>query len=116
MKKQEVETAQVKKQKPHPIVARILSMRDHIEHHLVRENRTLDEEFLLIIKKESKLPARHRDYILDYYNHMAQKQAQEQLNQKEETNENNQTQQPETENPTDVHHHGNDELHPGEES
>jgi hypothetical protein len=92
MKKQEVKTAQVKKQKPHPIMARILSMRDHIEHHLVRENRTLDEEFLLIIKKESKLPARHRDYILDYYNHMAQKQAQEQtqeqLNQKEESNEN----------------------------
>ncbi len=79
-----------------PVIRRILSSRDEIEYHLMREKRTLQQEFILILKKESKLPKRLRDYIIQYYD------------------ENDQTQQ--TENPTDVHHHGNDELHPGEES
>jgi hypothetical protein len=76
------------RKKPHPVIARIMSMRDTIEYHLSRENRTLDEEFLLIINKESKLPARHREYIVDYYNHMAQKY--NQANQKEAENETDQ--------------------------
>lgn len=85
------------RKKPHPVIARIMSMRDTIEYHLVRENRTLDQEFLLILNKQSKLPARHREYIVDYYNHMAQKRTEEaaaeaaaELNQKEVPNETNQ--------------------------
>jgi hypothetical protein len=77
-----------------PVIRRVLSMRDEIEYHLMREKRTLQQEFILILKKESKLPKRLRDYIIHFYD------------------ENDQTQQ--TENPTDVSNHGNDELHPGE--
>ena len=80
------------------VIRQVLSMRDEIEYHLMREKRTLQQEFILILKKESKLPKRLRDYIIEYYD------------------ENDQTQQPETENPNDVHHRGNDELHSGEVS
>lgn len=69
-------------------------MRDEIGYHLSRENRTLKEEFILIIKKESTLPKRLRDYIIHFYDE----------NDKET----------ETENLIDVPTNGTDELHPGE--
>jgi hypothetical protein len=48
-------------------VRRVLSMRDEVEYHLSRENRTVEQEFTLIINKESKLPKRLRDFILNFY-------------------------------------------------
>ena len=42
-------------------------MRDEVEYHLSRENRTVEQEFTLIINKESKLPKRLRDFILNFY-------------------------------------------------
>ena len=113
MKKQEIESARVKKEKQHPVIARILSMRDTIEYHLARENRTLDQEFLLILNKQSKLPARHRDFIVEYYKmHAERVAAEEQQKLQEKQNENDQ--QIQTEDSNDVCHYGNDELHPGE--
>jgi hypothetical protein len=49
------------------VIRRVLSCRDEIEYHLMREKRTLQQEFILILKKESKLPKRLRDYIIEYY-------------------------------------------------
>jgi hypothetical protein len=77
-----------------PVIRRVLSMRDEIGYHLTRENRTLEEEFILIIKKESTLPKRLRDYIIHFYDE----------NDKDT----------ETENLNDVPSDGTDELHPGE--
>jgi len=82
----------------HPTVRRILSMRDEIEYHLSRENRTVEQEFNLILKKESKLPARLREFILEYFD-------------KIDTNEESETQ---GENITNVHPDVPAELHPGE--
>lgn len=84
--------------KVHPTVRRILSMRDEIEYHLSRENRTVEQEFNLILKKESKLPARLREFILEYFD-------------KIDTNEESETQ---GENITNVHPDVPAELHPGE--
>jgi len=50
-----------------PAVRKVLSMRDEVEYHLSRENRTVEQEFTLIINKESKLPKRLRDFILNYF-------------------------------------------------
>jgi hypothetical protein len=82
----------------HPAVRRILSMRDEVEYHLTRENRTVEEEYHLILKKESKLPARLREFILEYFD-------------KIDTNEESETQ---GENITNVHPDVPAELHPGE--
>lgn len=73
-------------------------MRDEIEYHLSRENRTVEQEFNLILKKESKLPARLREFILKYFD-------------KIDTNEESETQ---GENITNVHPDVPAELHPGE--
>lgn len=51
---------------------RILSMRDEVEYHLMREKRTVKEEFILILKKESKLPRRLREFIINYYDETEQ--------------------------------------------
>lgn len=82
----------------HPAVRRILSMRDEVEYHLTRENRTVEQEYHLILKKESKLPTRLREFILEYF---------EQLNPNEES-------ETQGENITNVHPDVPAELHPGE--
>ena len=40
----------------HPTVRRILSMRDEIEYHLSRENRTVEQEFNLILIQHTHEP------------------------------------------------------------
>ena len=80
-----------------PVIRRVLSMRDEIGYHLTRESRTVQEEFILILKKESKLPKRLRDYIVQYFEEI----------QNEETNNQGQ-------NIVNVHPNLPNELHPGE--
>lgn len=72
-------------------------MRDEIGYHLTRENRTVQEEFILILKKESKLPKRLRDYIVEYFDQIENEKISEQ-----------------GENIVDVRPDLHDELHPGE--
>lgn len=79
-----------------PVVRRVLSMRDEIGYHLMRENRTVQEEFTLILKKESKLPKRLRDYIVEYFDQIENEKISEQ-----------------GENIVDVRPDLHDELHPG---
>ena len=50
-----------------PVVRRILSNRDEILYHLSRENRTIEQEYNLVLNKQSKLPKRLRDFIIQYY-------------------------------------------------
>jgi hypothetical protein len=50
-----------------PEVRRILSNRDEILYHLSRQNRTIEEEYYLVLNKQSKLPKRLRDFIIQYY-------------------------------------------------
>lgn len=80
-----------------PVIRRVLSMRDEIGYHLTRENRTVQEEFILILKKESKLPKRLRDYIVEYFDQIENEKISEQ-----------------GENIADVRPDLHDELHPGE--
>lgn len=80
-----------------PVIRRVLSMRDEIGYHLNRENRTVQEEFILILKKESKLPKRLRDYIVEYFDQIENEKISEQ-----------------GENIVDVRPDLHDELHPGE--
>lgn len=88
-----------------PAIKKILSMQDEVSYHLVRTNRTLDDEFKLILNSESTLPARLRQFILSWYEFQFNQQ---QLNQNEEF--------PQTENPDDVRSDISDELHPGDDS
>lgn len=50
-----------------PAVRRILSNRDEILYHLSRENRSIEQEYNLVLNKQSKLPKRLRDFIIQYY-------------------------------------------------
>lgn len=56
-----------KYEKASPQVKRILSDRDELLYYLSRNNRTVEEEFFLIRKKESNLPKRLRDFITLYF-------------------------------------------------
>ena len=82
-----------------PVIRRVLSMRDEIGYHLMREGRTVQEEFILILKKESKLPKRLRDYVVEYFDQIENEKDNEQ-----------------GENPVDVRSDVPDELHPGDVS
>jgi hypothetical protein len=82
---------------------RLLNMQDEINKHLELHNRSVEDELLLILNKESKLPLRLRMFIISY--------CEFQLNQKQQQNEEPSI---EGQNTVDVRSDLSDELHPGE--
>ena len=86
-----------------PAMRKVLTMQEEVNYHLARTNRTLDDEFFLILKKESTLPTRLRTFVLSWYEFQHNQQ---QANQHEEA-------ELQTENTDDVRGDVPDELHPG---
>lgn len=89
-----------------PAMKKVLTMQEEVNYHLARTNRTLDDEFHLVLKSESTLPARLRQFILSWYEFQFNQQ---QLNQNEEVII-------QSKDPDDVHTSLPDELHPGDDS
>jgi hypothetical protein len=89
-----------------PAMKKVLTMQEEINYHLARTNRTLDDEFHLVLNQKSTLPARLRQFILSWYEFQFNQQ---QLNQNEETII-------QSKDPSDVLPSVSDELHPGADS
>jgi hypothetical protein len=85
-----------------PVMKKILTMQDEVSIHLAKNNRTLDQELLLIFEKKSTLPTRLRRFVMSWYEF--------QLNQ-QKANEESENQGESTD---DVRSDLPDELHPGE--
>jgi hypothetical protein len=95
-----------------PAMKKVLTMQEEVNYHLARTNRTLDDEFHLVLNQKSTLPARLRQFILSWYEfqfNQQQSQQSQQLNQNEEVII-------QSKDPDDVHTSLPDELHPGDDS